>query len=199
MSLDAMESEFAGIRTKAADLNDDYAHTQAEISADPSLTDVGKADALAPFHEQLKTSVAALHQQEKAVVKNKREALERSLFGTSGYASDISGFREAQLIAVRLNDDDEAHAMYLNALRSDDRVLARAIFQQAQSGTKGWDKVTREHLTRNPSVKTTLDDLEAIRRHEQSGGFGAAVNYMTPSLSTTRTGMPPFLETHQYR
>jgi hypothetical protein len=193
MSLDAMESEIAGIRAKAADLNDDYARTQAEISADPNLTDAGKSDALAPFHEQLKASVAALHQKEKAVVKSKREALERSLYGTSGYASDISGFREAQLIALRLNDDDEAHAMYVNALRSDDNTLARAIFQQA--GTKGWDKVTREHLTHNPSVKTTLADLEAIRQYEQSGGLGAAVNYMTPTLSTTRTGLPSFLET----
>jgi hypothetical protein len=197
MSLESMESEIAGLRAKAADLADDYARTQAEVAADPNLTDSGKADALAPFHEQLKTRVAALHQQEKAVVKNKREALERSLYGTTGYASDISGFREAQLIAVRLNDADEAHAMYVNALRSDDNMLARAIFQQA--GTKGWDKVTREHLTRNPTVKTTLADLEAIRRHEQSGGFGAAVNYMTPSLSTARSGMPPFLETRQYR
>ena len=76
-------------------------------------------------------------------------------------------------------------------------MLARAVFQQAE--TNGWDKVISEHLTRNPSVKTTLADLEAIRLHEQSGGFGAAVNYMTPSLSTARTGMPPFLETRQYR
>lgn len=169
MSLESMESEIADIRAKAADLNNDYARTQAEISADTSLTETGKADALAPFHEQLKTSVAALSQQEKVIVKNKREALERSLYGTTGYTSDVSGFPEAQLIAVRLNDDDEAHAMYVNAIRSDDHVLARAIFQQAQAG-KGWDKVTREHLTRNPTVKTTLADLEVIRRHEQSGG-----------------------------
>jgi len=192
MSLDSMESEIAGLRAKAADLADDYARTQAEIAADPNLTDAGKVDALAPFHEQMKAGVAALHQREKAVVKSKRESLERSLFGTTGYASDISGFREAQLIAVRLNDDDEAHAMYINAIRSDDNVLARAIFQQAQSG-KGWDKVTREHLNRNPSVKTTLADLEAIRQYEQ-GGFARAVNYMTPSLSTARSGLPPFLE-----
>lgn len=199
MSLESMESEISGLRAKAADLADDYARTQAEVAADPNLTDSGKAEALAPFHEELKTRVAALHQQEKAVVKNKREALERSLYGTTGSASDISGFREAQLIAVRLNDDDEAHAMYLNALRSDDNVLARAIFQQAQSGAKGWDKVTREHLTRNPTVKTTVADLEAIRRHEQSGGFGAAVNYMVPAMSTARSGMPALLETRQYR
>jgi hypothetical protein len=193
-----MESEIADLRAKAANLADDYSRTQADIAADPNLTDSGKAEALAPFHEQMKEGVAALHQREKAVVKSKRETLERSLYGTTGYASDISGFREAQLIAVRLNNDDEAHAMYLNALRSDDNVLARAIFQQAQSG-KGWDKVTREHLTRNPTIKNTLADLEAIRRHEQSGGFGTAVNYMTPSLTTARSGMPPFVETRQYR
>lgn len=188
MSLDAMEAEIAGIRAKAADLTDDYARTQAEISADPHLTDVGKNEALAPFHEQLKENVAALHQQEKAVVKGKREALERSLYGTTGYATDISGFREAQSIAARLTDDDEALAMYTNALRSDDKVLARAVFQQAE--TNGWGKVTREHVSRNPAAATALKDLESIRRYEQNT-LAASVHYMTPGLSTARPVTAP--------
>lgn len=193
MSLDSMEAEIADLRAKAAELVDDYARTQHEISCDPSLTDSGKTDALTPLHDQMKAGVAALHQREKAVVASKREELERSLYGTTGYASDISSFREAQTIAARITDADEAHTMYTNALLSDDKMLARALFQRA--GTQGWDRVTAEHLSRNPSVKATLADLEVIRRHEQSGGFGAAVNYMTPSLSTTPTGLPPFLET----
>lgn len=188
MSLDSLETEIAGIRAKAADLVDDYARTQAEIAADPNLTDSGKADALAPFHEQMQTSVAALHQQERAAVQKKRESLERSLYGTTGSASEITGFREAQLIALRLANDHEAHEMYVNALRSDDTTLARAIFQQA--GTKGWDKVTQEHLTRNPTVKTTLNDLNTISRHQQNS-LGASSHYVTPRLDTARpVGVP---------
>lgn len=196
MSLDAMESEIAGIRAKAADLTDDYARTQAEISADPHLTEAGKNEALAPFHEQMKEGVAALHQLEKAVVKTKREAIERSLYGTSGYATDISGFREAQSIATRLTDDDEAHAMYTNALRSDDKVLARAVFQQAE--TNGWGKVIREHVSRNPAAATALKDLESIRLYEQNT-LAASVHYVTPGPSTARQVMPPAVSPGEMR
>jgi hypothetical protein len=196
MSLDAMETEIAGIRSKAAALTDDYTRTQAEISADPHLTDAGKAEALAPFHEQLRTSVAALHQQEKAVVKSQRETLERSLYGTSGYAADISGFREAQSIAAQLADGDEAHAMYTNALRSDDKVLARAVFQQAQ--TNGWGTVIREHVSRNPTAGTALNDLESIRSYEQNT-LAASVHYMTPGLSTAQPATAPAVSSGQLR
>lgn len=194
MSLEAMETEIAGLRAKAADLADDYARTQAEISADPNLTDSGKAEALAPFHEQLTTSVAALHKQEKAVVKNKREALERSLFGTTGYASDISSFREAQGIAAKLTDGDEAFETYTNALRSDDKTLARAVFQQAT--TRGWDKVINDHLSRNPSAATAIKDLESIQRYEQNT-LATSINYMTPGLSTARSVNVPAMTSDQ--
>lgn len=194
MSLDDMEAEIADIRGNAADLADDYARTQSEISADPHLTDAGKAEALAPFHEQLTTSVAALRQREKAVVSNKREALERGLFGTTGYSTDISGYREAQGIAARLTDSDEAHATYTNALRSDDKVLARAVFQQAV--TQGWEKVTSDYLSRNPSAATALKDLESIRRYEQNT-LAALVHYMTPGLSTARSATAPAVSSGQ--
>ncbi|GLP83568.1 hypothetical protein [Mycobacterium antarcticum] len=196
MSLEAMESEIEDLRAQAAELNDNYARTQSEISADPHLTDAGKAEALAPFHEQLTTSVAALRHREKAVISAKREALERNLYGTSGYATEISGFREAQSIAARLTDDNEAHALYTNALRSDDKVLARAVFQQAEA--KGWGKVTREHVSRNPATAAALKDLETIRRLEQNT-LAASVHYMTPGLSTARSVTAPAVSSGQLR
>ena len=188
MSLDAMESQIADLRAKAANLGDNYCREQFEISTDPNLTDAGKKDALAPLHEQLTTSVAALHQQEKTIVQNKREALERNLFGTIGNSTDIVSYRDAQSIASRIADADEAHTTYTSAIRSDDKVLARAVFQQ--SITRGWDKISADYLSRNPSAQDALNDLEGIRQYEQNT-LSAAVHYMTPSLTTDRPLMPP--------
>jgi hypothetical protein len=187
MSLEAMESEIAGIRAKAADLADDYARTQAEASADSNLTETGKLDALAPLHEDMTTKVSALLQQEKAVIKSKREALERSLFGASGNSMDIVSYRDAQSIAAQLTDSDEAQAKYTSAVRSNDKVLAQAIF--AQSLTRGWSQITDDYTSRNPSAKTALADLDGLKRHEQNP-LAAAMHYMTPRLSTARPVMP---------
>lgn len=188
MSLDSMESEIAGLRSQAAALADDYARTQHEVSSDPNLTEAGKKDALAPLHEDMKTRLADLRQQEKTVVQTKREALERSLYGTTGSSTDIVSFRDAQSIAARITDSDEAHTTYTNALRSDDKVLARAVFQQAV--TRGWDKITNDYCQRTPSAATALKDLESIRRYEQNT-LGATLHYMSPGLSTTRSVAPP--------
>lgn len=188
MSLDAMESEIADLRAQAADLGDNYAREQFEISTDPNLTDAGKQDALAPLHENLTTKVAALHQKEKALVKSKREALERTLFGTSGRSTDIVSFRDAQRIAASLTDLEDAHITYTNALRSDDTVLARAIFQQSVG--RGWDKITADYLSRNPSAEAAFKDLEGIRRYEQNT-LKATIHYMTPGMTTAQPLMPP--------
>lgn len=187
MSLDFMESEIAGLRAKAADLADSYARSQAEISTDSNLTDAGKRDALAPLHEDMQTKVTALLHEERAVVKRKKESLEKSLFGTGGSTADISRYREAQSIAAQLTDSDEAHDRYVSALRSDDTTLAQAVFSRAV--TRGWSNITDDYLQRNPSAKTALADLEGIRRYEQNT-LSSTLHYMTPGLSTAPAAMP---------
>lgn len=187
MSLDTLESEIAGLRSKAAELADSYAQTQAEITADPNLTESGKRDALAPLHQEMMTSVAELHQQEKAIVQSKRDALERTVFGTNGTSAEIGPYREAQSIAARITDSDDAQAVYTSALRSNDNVLAQAVF--AQANERGWSKITADYFSRNPSAKAALDDLERIRQYEQKT-LGAAMHYMTPRLSTAKAVMP---------
>ncbi|WP_241471654.1 hypothetical protein [Mycolicibacterium neoaurum] len=196
MSLDTMHSEIDGLRGQAAELADDYARTQYEISSDPNLTDAGKKDALAPLNEDLRTKVAALRQRETEVVQKTREALERQLYGTSGSSADITSFRGAQDIAARITDSDEAHERYITALRSDDKILARAIFQRAT--TQGWDKVLKDHVTRNPSVKPLLDDLNTIRRYEQNT-LAATMHYTTPGLSTQRPVSAPIISSGEMK
>lgn len=48
MSLDFIEEKIDGIRTEAEHLREGYAHVQAEVAADPNLTDVGKWNSSRP-------------------------------------------------------------------------------------------------------------------------------------------------------
>ncbi|OWL97008.1 hypothetical protein B7435_26850 [Mycolicibacterium peregrinum] len=185
MSLEFIEEKIADIRGKAANLVDNYSQTQAEVAKDPNLTDAGKREHLAPIHEELSEQLKALRQQEKDVVKTKREKLERSVFGLpAGTASDparLVSFRDAQDRANRLTDRDEAEQAYKSALRSDDTVLAQAILSQAL--THGWNNVTDDYLSRNPQSRSDLKDLQDLGRYENNS-MASLVHYMTPTLTT---------------
>lgn len=185
MSLEFIKAKIDEIRAEAANLVDDYARTQHEVSRDPNLTDAGKREQLAPIHESVSAKLKALRQQENDVVKTKRESLERSVFGLpAGTTSDparLVSFRDAQDRANRLTDRDEAEQAYKSALRSDDTVLAQAVLGQAL--TRGWSNVTDDYLTRNPSARGDLNDLTAIKEYEQNT-FAVTMKYMMPGLTT---------------
>lgn len=185
MSLDFVEGKIDEIRTQAADLIEDYSRTQAEVASDPNLTPAGKREHLASIHESVSEKLKALRQQEKDVVRTKREKLERSVFGlpagTAGNPAQLVSFRDAQDRANRLTDRADAEAAYQSALRSDDTVLAQAILAQAL--TRGWTNVTKDYLSRNPSAREDLDDLAAIKQYEQNS-LAVSIKYMMPGLST---------------
>lgn len=185
MSLEFIEGKIDDIRAEAANLVGDYSRTQAEIASDPRLTADGKREELAPIHESVSEKLKALRQQEKDVVKTKRESLERRVFGlpagTTGDPARLVSFRDAQDRANRLTDRDEAEQAYKSALRSDDTVLAQAILGQAL--TRGWTNVTDDYLERNPQSRADLNDLKAIGQYEQNT-FAVTMQYMMPGLTT---------------
>lgn len=112
MSLEFIDGKIEDIRAQATRLAEDYSRTQHEVSRDPNLTDIGKREYLAPLHEELGEKLKALRQQEKDVIKTKRESLERNVFGLpAGTTSDparLVSFRDAQDRANRLTDRDDA-------------------------------------------------------------------------------------------
>jgi hypothetical protein len=198
MSLEFIEGKIDDIRAEAANLVDDYSRTQAEIANDPRLTTDGKREELAPVHESVSAKLKALRQQEKDVVKTKRESLERSVFGIpAGTASDparLVSFRDAQDRANRLTDRDDAEQAYKSALRSDDTILAQAILGQALN--RGWSNVTVDYLERNPQSRADLDDLKTIREYEQNT-LAVSIKYMMPGLTTAAPVSAPRVSTGQ--
>ena len=184
MSLDALDAQIDGYRTQAKNLLDNYNQTQADVAADPNLTDAGKLEALKPLHDEISTKVSALRAEEKSAITRKREALEKTLFGIqAGNSSDIVSYRDAQDRATRILDPREAQTAYTNALRSDDTMLAKAILAQAL--TYGWTSITNDYRTRNPSAATALNDLNRIAQYENDG-FMSLLHYIVPTLSTAR-------------
>lgn len=187
MALDFIEGKIDSIRAEADNLRDEYLRTQAEVASDPALTDTGKREALAPAHATLSEMLKNLRQQERDVVRIKREKLERDVFGLPAGAANnpaqLVSFRDAQDRANRLTDRDEAEQAYKSALRSDDTVLAQAILAQAIQ--RGWSNVTDDYCTRNPSARTDLDDLRKIGQYEQNS-LSITAQYMVPALSTAR-------------
>lgn len=198
MSLEFIESKIDDIRAEAANVVDQYARTQDEVSRDPNLTDAGKREQLAPIHESATAQLKALRQQERDVVKAKRETLERNVFGLpAGTTSDparLVSFRDAQDRANRLTDRDEAEAAYKSALRSDDNVLAQAILAQAL--TRGWSNVTNDYLERNPQSRADLDDLTEIGKYEKNS-FAVTMNYALPGLTTDTPVTMPTVSSRQ--
>ncbi|WP_435594648.1 hypothetical protein [Tsukamurella tyrosinosolvens] len=188
MSLEYVEEQIESIRAQAARMSADYSYTQEQVASDPNLSEIGKREQLAPLHEELTGKLAALRQQEKAVVKSKRESLERSIFGLpAGITNDparLIGFRDAQDRAARLDNAEDAQAAYESAVLSDDTVLARAIL--ARSLNRGWDRVANDYLERNPQSRTELTDLKNLQRFEENSSMSALVHYMAPS----RTAQP---------
>lgn len=182
MSLDALSDQIDGYRSKAANLLDSYAATQADIAADPNLTEIGKTEALQPFHEDVAAKVRALLTEEKAAVTRKRESLEKTVFGiTAANTTDITSYRDAQDRSESLTDPDEAWSKYTNALRSDDKILAQAILGRALE--LGWPRITADYRSRNPSAATALDDLANLTRYENNS-FLSLTHYIVPGLST---------------
>ena len=183
MSLDYLEEEIDDYRAQATRLVDNYSQTQAEVAADPNLTEIGKREAIAPLHEEVTAKVSALRAREKEAVTRKREALEKSLFGISaGSSHDVVAYRDAQDRARQLRSVEDAQEAYTDALRSDDHVLAKAILSRAL--TYNWTAITNDYRSRNPSAGTAINDLAQLTKFEDNG-LMQAMNYMVPSLSTT--------------
>ncbi|WP_052688613.1 hypothetical protein [Williamsia herbipolensis] len=184
MSLDYLDAQIDDYRTQASNIVEHYSQTQAEVSADPNLTDVGKLEALAPLHEDVTAKVGALRAKEKAAIKHKRETLEKDLFGMNGgSSSDVVSYRDAQDRAARLTDPDEAQEVYTRALRSDDKILAQAILSRALD--YNWHAITTDYRQRNPSASTALNDLTRLGQYENNG-FMALMHYVVPPLTTAQ-------------
>lgn len=172
-----LEAEVHGLRAQAAEIQKDYGRQQKNIESDGNLSDAGKTAELAEAKAQAKAEAGQLRDKEVALVKDRIRSLQTKLDAKIGYgATDIIAFRDAQDRAERVADKDVAARLMGQALRSNDRTMAHALFRKASEN--GWSEAVKQFATENPGSAAAAEEIESLEKVLTSGGFQRTLSYM---------------------
>jgi hypothetical protein len=164
MSLDYLDQQLEAVRAKAATVQRNLSSTKREMNNDPSLSQVGKDEAVKALTESSRNLMNSLRQEEDKLAVDKRASLERTVSGSVGIDSaSIISYRDAQDRADRLEGHHEAARLMDRALNSGDKSLASAVAQAAIS--KGWTDVYEPWAAQNPTVAEAANDLAQLNRY----------------------------------
>lgn len=185
MSLDQLNSQIEKVRSQAASIQEQWSRMMRDVGRDTKLSDEGKRAELDQEFAELKQELAELRAKEKALVRDKKESLERSLFGlASSDANKIIAYRDAQDRAARVKDKAAALEVYNSAQISNDDSLVKAILARAIKF--GYRDIIDDYTRRKPVWREELNDLATLER------FGGDSNKMlqTTLAYTVLRGMP---------
>lgn len=185
MSLDQLNSQIEKVRSQAASIQEQWSRMMRDVGRDTKLSDEGKRAELDKEFAELKEELSGLRAKEKALVRDKKESLERSLFGLAGNdANKIIAYRDAQDRAARVKDKDTALEVYNSAQISNDDSLVKAILAKAVK--YGYREIIDDYTRRKPVWREELNDLAAL---ERLGGDGNKMLQTALSYTVLR-GMP---------
>lgn len=167
MSLDKLETRIEEIRAQAENVQKRWARTRDSITKDNTLTDIGKQQKLDAERENVSAKLSALRAQETELIAAEKISLEKSLFGLgpvdSTYTDKIMSYRDAQDRAGRLDRAADADELLASAMRSDDKILARAVLAKALANE--WRNVINKYVEQHPRSAEDLEDLAALRAY----------------------------------
>ena len=164
MSLDYLDQQLEAVRAKAATVQGNLTTTKRAINSDPSLSQVGKDEAVRSLMESSQSLITSLRKEEDKLAADKLASLERTISGSVGSDSaSIISYRDAQDRADRLEKHDDAVRLMERALSSGDKTLASAVAQAAIP--KGWDDVYQPWASQNPGVAEAVNDLAQLNRY----------------------------------
>ena len=176
MPLDILNSQVDSIRSEAASALDSHSRQIKAIETDVSLSAEGKTERKRAVNESAKESMRRLRQKENDAINMKVRDLERVLDSKVGNtASDIIAFRDAQDRAERFENADDAVKALERAIRTDDTVLAHAIFRRGIDSN--WRSVLASFGNSYPDKKDLVGEL-AYLREAQTNTFGRGMHYM---------------------
>lgn len=135
-----------------------------------SFSDQGRRAELAKLTQKAREERDAIKAEYIKARKERRESLEKRLFGITGEPSapELMLMRDARIRAGALKTEDEAHTQLTLARQANDVLMCRAIAQVAVA--KGWDEVVAAHVEHAPA------------------GTGAALEELTDMPTGSRTG-----------
>jgi len=170
MSLDYLDQQLDAIRARAAAVQKNLTVTNEAVRKDPSLSPLGRDNALAAIADQAKNTMAGLRAEEDKLAEDKRASLERTIAGTVGSDSaSIINYRDAQDRADKLENKEEASRVMNRALTSGDKSLASAIAQAAIA--RGWSDVYEPYAAKNPTIAEAVKDLTKLDRYFNDMGM----------------------------
>lgn len=176
MSLAQLKSQIDDLRAQAARLYANGNRTTNLLDTDPTLNDIGKQRARDAEHDRVNSQIRDLRKKETELIADKKQSLERRLFGLSSVTSSDPGqiiaYRDAQDRAARLTYVDDAREALTAAMRSDDKTLAAAVLSKALASE--WRSVVDEYVKQNPSAGEDLTDLAKINQYSS---FDATLAY----------------------
>ena len=176
MPLDVLNSQVDTIRAEAARTQHTYSEQAKSVDSDSSLSNEGKAVQKRQINEAAKASLSRLRQKETEAINMKVRDLERVLDSKVGStASDIIAFRDAQDRAERFENPEDATKALKRAIRTDDKVLAHAIFRRGIESN--WRSVLAAFGNAYPDKQDLVGEL-AYLREAQTNTFGRGMHYM---------------------
>jgi hypothetical protein len=176
MSLDTLNSQVDALRAEAASTLSAYSSQINAVESDSNLSTEGKTTQKRQINENAKAAMSALRAKETAAIDMKVRDIEKVLDSKVGStASDIIAFRDAQDRAERFENGDDATKALERAIRTDDTVLAHAIFRRGIESN--WRSVLGAFGKAYPDKQDLVAEL-AYLREAQTNTFGRGMHYM---------------------
>jgi hypothetical protein len=176
MPLDVLHSQVDNIRAEAASTLASHSRQIDSVESDPHMNDEGKAAHKQQINEAAKASMTRLRQKENEAINMKVRDLEKVLDSKVGTtASDIIAFRDAQDRAERFDSHEDALKALERAIRTDDTVLAHAIFRRGIEAN--WRPVLAAFGNAYPDKQDLVGEL-AYLREAQTNTLARNMNYM---------------------
>jgi len=176
VSLDSLDAQVDTLRQEAATSSANFAREAKTITSNSNLSDEGKAAAKAEVNKQAKDHLRSLSRKETEAINMKVRDLERQLDAKAGStASDIIAFRDAQDRAERFDQSEDAVKALERALRTEDNVLAHAIFRRGMEAN--WRDVLATFGNAYPEKKSIVSELTYLRE-AQRNTLARGMSYM---------------------
>lgn len=164
------------LRDKAASSSRELGKAIEAINSDPTLSAQGRKERITELTNNRDAKRSEWIAEEKQIINNKINALERRLDGYVGYSeSNIIAFRDAQDRAEAVEDEDRAAALMARAIRSNDRTLAHALYRRAVENN--WTEARNAFAADNPAVAGLVRDVRKLHAVLEAT-FNRTVAYM---------------------
>ncbi|WP_261165759.1 hypothetical protein [Microbacterium sp. Marseille-Q6965] len=181
MSLEHISAKIDQLREQANTEHRQFLDFKAGVESDTRYTSTAKSELIDEERTRLRTRMADLQEQELNVVRERIDALNKSLHRADGSSgADIIALRDAEERADRVENDNEAYRLLERAIHAGDRSLAYAVLRRAV-GT-GWTRVVDRAAESYPRAVEYINELNEL--HGFLDGFNAQfVRSMTYTVS----------------